>query len=172
MVAFQIAINGKTYCESEEITALTMVAEERPRRDGCRISLHACAGEGSVQWLAADLKVGDEIVVRIVEAAELEDAGPAGCSYCGRSIHDALHLVQGPSTAICDRCIADFSAALKNGTALPLGGSIRDEPEWLCGFCAKRADEIPGVVVRNGAAVCPECLRGCADLVGGETSTW
>jgi len=168
MVAFQISINGKLYCESQDITALTMVAEEIQRRRGSRISLHV-AGEGPLQWLAANLGAGDEIVVRIVDAAEQEDADPVGCSFCGRDVHDVSNLVLGHSaatTAICAPCIAGFSKAVKSGTALPLGAAIRDEPEWVCGFCSNQPGSIPGVVVRNGAAVCPECLRACADILG------
>ena len=87
MVAFEITINGKPYCESEDITVLTMVVEEIQRRGGQRISLHASgASEGPLQFLAANLGVGDEIVVRIVEASEGAESGPAGApSAAGRS---------------------------------------------------------------------------------------
>ena len=164
MVTFQISINGKAYCESDDITTVTMVAEEI-RRDACRISLHAGGGEASVQWLAADLKAGDEIVIRVVEVGELELTGPSGCSFCAREIHDVSTLLQGRSAAICDLCIVSFSRAVKNGTELPLGASLRDEPEWVCGFCGNQPGKIPGVVVRNGAALCPECLRACSDIL-------
>ena len=164
MVTFQISINGKPYCESDDITTVTMVAEEI-RRDACRISLHAGGSETSLQWLAADLKAGDEIVIRVVEFEEPEFTGPSGCSFCGREIHEVLRLIQGRSAAICDACIRGFSAAVKNGTELPLGASLRDEPEWVCGFCGNQPGNIPGVVVRNGAALCPECLRACSDVL-------
>ena len=71
----------------------------------------------------------------------------------------------GQSKGICDLCIAGFSEAVKHGTELPLGASIRDEPQWVCDFCASLPGTIPGVVVRNGAAVCPECLRAAADIL-------
>jgi hypothetical protein len=164
MVTFQISINGKPYCESDDITAVTMVAEEIGR-EACRISLHAGSNEASLQWLAADLKAGDEIIIRVLEVQELEFTGPPGCSFCGREIHDVSLLVQGPSASICDRCITGFSAAVKNATELPLGASLRDEPEWVCGFCGTQPGNIPGVVVRNGAALCPECLRACFDIL-------
>jgi hypothetical protein len=164
-VAFQITVNGKPYCESEDITVLTMVAEEIRRRDGHRISLHASAGETQVQWLSANLTVGDEVIVRIVDAAGVDNAGALGCGFCGHEVNDVENLVQGPSVAICDRCIASLSGAVKNANPLPVGASMRDEPEWACGFCANQPGTIPGVVVRNGAAVCPECLRACVDIL-------
>jgi hypothetical protein len=172
MVAFQISINGEPYCESDDITTLTMVAEEQPRGAGYRISLHAAGPEAPVQWLTSNMKVGDEIVIRVVDTVGLENSGPAGCSFCGREVNDLSTLVQGDSAAICDGCIRAFSAAVKNGTALPLGASFRDEPEWVCGFCGRQPSLLPAVVVRNSAAVCAECLRTCSDLLedraGGE----
>lgn len=166
MAAFQISVNGKPYCESEDLTALTMVVEEFRRGQGHRILLHARAGETPVQWLAANLAVGDEIVIRVVDPAGLEAAVPAGCSFCGAEVHDLSSLVQGPSAAICDRCVAGLGAALQQKGPLPLGASIRDEPDWSCGFCGTRPGAGSGVMVRNGAAVCPECLRACVELVG------
>ena len=166
MITFEISINGKRYCESEDITILTLVAEEIQRRAGHRISLHTrTAAEGPLQQLAANLGVGDEIAVRIVDVLDDDKSDPQGCTFCGRDVHDVSDLVQGPAAAICDRCVLEFSHALKNGSTLPVGGSIRTEPEWVCGFCAKQPGSIPGVVVRNGAAVCPECLRACSDIM-------
>jgi hypothetical protein len=163
--AFQITINGKPYGESEDITVVTMVAEQVRGSKGERISLYASGGESQVRWLAANLTVGDEVVVRIVDASEVEDALPLGCNFCGRDIHDVSHLLHGPAAAICDGCIASFSEAVKNVGSLPLGASIRDDPEWTCGFCTNQPGRIPGVVVRNGAAICPECLRACVDIL-------
>jgi hypothetical protein len=47
---------------------------------------------------------------------------------------------------------------------LPVGAFIRDVPPWKCGFCGKEPGAVPGVFVRNGAAICPECLRVAADI--------
>ncbi len=158
MAAFRITINGKPCCGSE-VTALTLVAEDVRRRDEQRISLHARGdAEGPLQCLTADLHVGDEIVIRITEEEEA-DAGPRGCH------HGLRNLVQGLQAAICDDCVAAFAAAVRNGEELPPGASIHDEPDRVCGFCGKQPGEVPGVVVRGAAAVCPECLRACSDLI-------
>jgi len=161
---FQISVNGKPYCESEDLTALTMVVEE-VRHEGHRISLHVRAGEAPVQWLAANLTIGDEIVIRVVDPAEFEAADPLGCSFCGRDVHDVSNVIQGPSAAICDQCIASFSDAVQQKSLLLFGASIRDEPEWSCGLCATHSGSVSGVIVRNGAAVCPECLRACVEII-------
>jgi hypothetical protein len=165
MVGFRITINGNTYCESDDISALTMVAEVVARRTGYRISLHAGSGDAPVQWLAADLKIGDEIVIRVVDLAEAEETSPLGCSFCGREVPDVSTLVQGPAAAICDDCIRSFRTALRNATQLPVGASIRGDSEWRCGFCSNQPTNGGGLVVRNGAAVCPECLRACSDIL-------
>lgn len=166
MVTFQISINGKPYCESEDITVLTMVVEELRSKMEPRVVLHAgSTDEGSLQWLKPNLKIGDEIVVRVVETAEQEDLEPPRCSFCGRESHEVSSLIAGQSAYICDGCINSFTSTLKGGTELPLGASIRDEHEWICGLCGKQPGTIPGVIVRNGAAVCPECLHACSDLL-------
>lgn len=165
MVAFQITINGQKYCESEDISVLTMVVEEIRRREAFRISLHAGGPDSPLQWLTANLRVGDEIAIRVVDSSQFEAAGPSTCSFCGREVLEVSTVVQGQTAAICDRCVASFSMAVKNGTELPVGASIRDEPTWACGFCHNQPGNITGVVVRNGAAVCPECLRTCAEII-------
>jgi hypothetical protein len=164
-LAFQITINGKPYFESEDVTVITMVVEQIRRGGGHRISLHASAGEAQLQGLAASFAVGDEVVIKIVDVSDIQEADPRGCSFCGRQVHEVSSLVQGLSTAICDRCITSISAAVKTGSPLPTGASIRDEPDWSCGFCGNQPGSVPGVVVRNGAAVCPEYLRACADIL-------
>ena len=102
MVGFKITVNGKTYCESDDISALTMVVEQIKRRRGYRISLHAGSGDAPLQWLEADLKRGDEIVIRVVDMSESEKGPPPACSFCARAVHEVSSLIQGPATAICD----------------------------------------------------------------------
>jgi hypothetical protein len=163
---FQITINGRPYCEAADIGAVTLVVESVPRRGGDRVSIHArSAVDDTVQWLGAHLGVGDEVHIRIVEAVENIDAGPEGCSFCGRDIHELKKLVTGRKLGICDGCIAAFASSLKSGTPLPVGASLRDEPEWTCSHCSRRPPEIAGVVVRNGAAICAECLRASSDIL-------
>jgi ATP-dependent protease Clp ATPase subunit len=111
------------------------------------------------------LSVGDEIAIRVVDTSEFETSEPLTCSFCGREVHEVSTVVQGHTAAICDRCIISFSSAVKNATELPVGASIRDESTWTCGFCHNQPGDIAGVVVRNGAAVCPECLRSCAEIL-------
>ena len=166
MVALQITINGQPYCEVDEISAVTIVAELMNRRNADRVSIHATSGhEQKLHWLGAHLGVGDEIQIRIVDATDIPDSRPEGCNFCGRSIDEFQNLVQGADVAICDGCVAGFALSLTKSAALPVGASIRDGSGQSCGFCRKQSGDIAGVIVRNGAAICPECLRACSDII-------
>jgi ClpX C4-type zinc finger len=171
MVTFQITINGRPCFDSDDITALTLVAEELRRREGERISLHASGGDDSMQWLAANLKIGDEITVQIVDASEKLNSFPMACSFCGKDQHEVSNLVAGEKVLICGQCISDFSEALTIQKQLPIGAAIRNEPSWACGFCNNSPGIIPGVIVRNGAAICPECLRVGSDILSEQSGT-
>jgi hypothetical protein len=165
MVAFQIRINGTPHCETEDITAVTIVAEHVARAGVERVSIHASSGaEEKLQWLGAHLGVGDEIQIRIVDAAEIKDTAPDACSFCGRDIHELEKIVQGMDVSICDGCISSFAEALRESARLPLGASIRDGADQHCGFCRSKSGVVAGVIVRNEAAICPECLRACKDI--------
>lgn len=164
IVRFQITINGEPYFDPDDITALTLVLEEIWRRDEERISLHASGGEDSMQWLASNLKVGDEIVIKIVDGSRDADQIPDACSFCGRKSQEVESLIGGKKIAICGDCVAGFSQAITSQKQLPIGAAIHDEPSWACGFCGNGPEAIPGLIVRNGAAICPECLHACSDI--------
>ena len=166
-VTFEVTINGKPYGEAKDVTVLTVVAEQMRHHEAPRVTLHAGAAGGAVQLLTANLSPGDEIVVRIVETMHTTDTELLVCSFCGRDQNDVSALVNGPSAAICDGCIHAFSDAIRDAAPLPLGASLRDDPECACGFCGNRPSTIPGVVFRNGAAICAECLHVSVDIVEG-----
>jgi hypothetical protein len=172
MVAFEISINGERRCVGEEITAVTVVADWVHKRHAERVSIHVGGAEGSgysgetqPQWLGAHLRAGDEVLIRIVEVVEEVPAGTRDCSFCGAGNRDIASLVQGLQVGICNGCIASFDAFLKSRAQLPLGASIQDQPDQECGFCGKQSGEIAGLLTRNGAAICAECLRSCSDLI-------
>jgi hypothetical protein len=87
-----------------------------------------------VIWADGDLKVGDELILRVVES-EAPDRGRTdavygkgaapddaklSCSFCGKSKAEAKHLVAGPAVCICDDCVResqDIISKLDNGDA-------------------------------------------------------
>jgi hypothetical protein len=58
--AFEIVVNGKPVCESDDVPAITTVSEDVPRTDRLRISIHASGGEGNLHWLEAALAICPE----------------------------------------------------------------------------------------------------------------
>jgi hypothetical protein len=173
MIAFEIRINGELCGIGQDVTAVTLVADWVQRRRAERVSLHVGHPEGhgpsnerTVHWLDAHLGVGDEVVIRIVDVAESASPGLETCSFCAGDLSGAASLIHGRQVAICSSCIALFDASLAAGMPLPLGAQFQDDPKQGCGFCGKAPGEVPGVVVRNGAALCPECLRSCAEIIG------
>ena len=163
-IALEVNINGTRYGESEELSAVTIVAEHVGGRKAHRVTVHGQSFEGQLQWLDSHLSIGDQITVRVVEASDTAATTPSGCNFCGREVPELVRLIQGTTVAICDDCTKRFADSLRNGTALPIGASIRDAPADPCGFCGLDPREVAGVVVRNGAAICGQCIRTCEEL--------
>jgi hypothetical protein len=171
MAAFEISVNGQRRFVGDDVTAITLAADWVARRKADRVSLHVGLGEPGerlVQYLGADLGPGDEIWIRVLSDQEREavdDTSFQSCSFCGSDIHQIRSLVAGPQVAICDACLASFDAVVARGAALPVGASIQDHGgDARCGFCQKGPPEVAGLIVRNAAALCPECLRACVDM--------
>jgi ClpX C4-type zinc finger len=173
MVAFEISVNGQRRFVGDDVTAITLAADWVARRKADRVSLHVGVGEPGerqVQYLGADLGPGDEIAIRVLteeEGEAAESGAPESCSFCGSSMHDIRSLVSGPQVAICDTCLSSFDAFVAHGVPLPVGASIREQGDVRCGFCQKGPPQIAGLLFRNAAAICPECLRACVDMTRG-----
>ena len=167
MIAFEILINGTVYNESDDITAVTVVAEQVRGGQSERVSVHGQSVDGRIQWLDSHLSIGDEIRIRIVESSGAASDLATGCNFCGRESEELDRLVSGRSVAICDDCTIRFAETLKSSAPLPIGASIRDDPKRGCDFCGKHGHDVGGLLVRNGAAICPECVRSCEDLFTG-----
>jgi len=164
VIALDITINGTEYGGGEEITAVTVVAEYVGGRRGDRVSVHGQSSDGRLQWLDAHLSIGDEIRVRIVETSSASSSIPEACSFCVREAREVAKLVTGTKVGICDDCTKRFAASVKSGAALPIGASIQDDPQQACGFCGEDGSAVGGVIVRNGAAICGQCIRTCEEL--------
>ena len=165
---FRITINGEPFCEADDLTTATIVVEELRRRVERRITLYATGCEGRLQWMTANLTVGDRIVIEIADAVAASQLNAQQCDFCGRDAHDVYAVIRGPAGSICDACITTFSAAVQKGSpsALPSGAAFRDDSTLSCRFCGKAPPAIAGVVMQNGAAICAECLRSGADMLG------
>src|SRR5688500_8750611 len=88
------------------------------------------------------------------------------CSFCRREAQDVSVLINGESTAICNFCIVEFLEILGTAArAVPVGTDVHRDTESWCGFCGTRVKAVDGVVVRNGVAVCRNCLHCSADIL-------
>jgi hypothetical protein len=168
VATFEISVNGERRFVGDDVKAVTIVSDWISRKQLDRISVHVGVGgpgEREVHYLGSDLHAGDEISIRVLEDDELvaSDA-PEACSFCGQEMHHVQSLVAGKQAAICDGCVASFDAVVTTSAALPLGAAIRQDGDERCGFCLKGPSEVAGLFVRNAAAICPECLRVCADI--------
>jgi hypothetical protein len=173
VVTFEISVNGERRFVGDDVKAITVVADWIARRQVDRVSVHVGVGgpgEREVQYLGSDLHPGDEISIRVVaeEQALVSDA-PEACSFCGSDMHHVRSLVAGRQVAICESCLSAFEAVVTRSAALPLGASIRQEGDARCGFCLKSPPDVAGLLVRNAAAICPECLRACVDITRGRS---
>lgn len=173
MAEFEITINGEHRFRGDDVTAITLVSDIVGKAEKERIAMHVGTGgpgERRAHHLAASLVPGDEITIRILEGGALcegASSAPQACSFCGSPYGEIGSLVSVRHQAICDSCLSSFSAVVVHGAALPLGVSIRERPGGPpCAFCDKAPPDVPAVLVRNDAAICPGCLRSCVDLDG------
>jgi len=173
MAAFEISVNGQLRFVGEEVSAITLAADSVADGAVERVYLHVGIGEVGdceVQYLGGDLRPGDEISIRVLASNEEPtdpSRPPESCNFCGSDKFNVGSLVGGRQVAICDGCIRAFRAVIALGAALPIGASIQDRSDGHCNFCHKSPPEVPGLLVRNMAAICPECLHACTDLTGG-----
>jgi len=174
MAAFEISVNGERRFVGDYVKAITLVADWVAHRQGERISVHVGVREPDVevQYLGADLRPGDEISIRVLAEDDRTLSGaPVSCSFCGSDNYHIGSLVAGPQVAICDICLYAFHAVITQNAALPFGASIQHHGDARCGFCQKAPPEVAGLLMRNAAALCPECLRACMDLSDAEEGT-
>ena len=173
MVVFEVAVNGERRFIGEDVTAITLVSEFLARRKADRVSMHIGTGQGEheVHHLDASLVVGDEVTIRLLEDDELDELGdetlaaPSECSFCGADSHGVASLVAANSVAICSTCLTQFSNVVRLGGPLPMGSVVWERPgEFRCGFCDKGPPAVSGLLVRNNAGICAECLRSCVEL--------
>jgi ClpX C4-type zinc finger len=173
MAVFEIKVNSEYRFRGDDVTAITLVSDVVGRHAVQRIAMHVGTGgpgNRETHYLAANLVAGDEITIRVLKEAELQQGeypAPEGCSFCGNSLHNVQSLVAARHQAICDSCLASFSAVVLTGAALPVGASICESSGGpSCAFCDKAPPDVPALLVRNDAAICPGCLRSCVDVRG------
>jgi hypothetical protein len=162
----------------------TEVARADFHRAVRRLHLHGA----SLRELASGLGLSHQRVHQIVEAAGgsrrwlRRDRGRPDpmllvCTFCGKDQTQVKKLIAGPSVYICNGCVDLAKGVIGSGEpvstrAAELAAGPEQEPRAQCGFCGKRRDQVPGLVVssaetdrRTPATICSECLELCTEII-------
>jgi len=93
------------------------------------------------------------------------------CSYCGKSQHEVMKLIAGPTVYICDQCIklcndiiAEEAAKLA-GEDQPRRGVNPSSPALCSSFCGKQQHEVQTLIAGPSAYICNECVGLCNDII-------
>lgn len=123
----------------------------------------------NLEWLRRrDLMVGDEIVIRIIEASECDQPASTyiDCSFCGKNQAEAKTLIAGPAVYICDECVRDSKIALTSseptGTITMI---LTKAAEATCSFCGRKPIDVGGIVGVPHAKICNHCIKICEEIL-------
>jgi hypothetical protein len=132
MQCFDVSINGKHVCRAGtphgHNLSVDVLWSDHWQMPFVTVSGNLGAyGEGErLEWGTQQLKVGDEVIVRVTEAEVAdeplkrqkldyseeikrrlsEDAElPPYCSFCGKALDEVGAMISGPKVFICDECV-------------------------------------------------------------------
>jgi ClpX C4-type zinc finger len=185
MKCFEITINGETVCtagvgddgvlNSVMSFAKRADAETQPSESlDLRVSGVANVEPGvmeHLEWLHRDLNVGDEVLIRIIEASTCDkpndkEVSYLACSFCGKKQSEVSKLIAGPSVFICNECVGDSDEALSTAEATGnITIVIRETAEATCSFCGRKPDEVERIVGVPTSRICNQCIKICKDIL-------
>lgn len=127
-----------------------------------------------LEWVNQDLAVGDEIVIRIIEASTCDEPQSKEttyleCSFCSKKQADVVKLIAGPAVYICDECVGDCTQALEAGE--PTGSitmMIGKTAEAQCSFCGQKPIDVIRIVGVPTARICTQCVKICGDILAAD----
>ena len=193
MKCFEVTINGKKVCtagvgdDGVLVGAVTFLkrnnsseeaGDAQPDNDSASLDVRvgglANRGPGvteQVEWLHQNLAVGDEITIKIVEAAECDEPNTREvsylqCSFCNKKQAEVVKLIAGPAVFICNDCVDCCSAALT--TREPTGSItmiLSQAAQAECSFCGKAPSQVQGIVGVPTARICDGCIKICREIL-------
>ncbi len=86
----------------------------------------------------------------------LTDAPEQLCAVCGRRTPEIGHLVTGPTTAVCDRCLAALAAERRE---------LAEAADAGCRLCTATPIDTRAVWQWRGTEICSDCLDTSLGLV-------
>lgn len=195
MKCFEVTINGKQVCtagigDDGVLTSIVSFVMRRNASDkpgesqndnsenldlrvGGLTNRESGATE-HVEWLHQGLAVGDEIVIRIIEASVCDEPKSKEvtyiqCSFCDKKQFDVAKLIAGPGVYICDECIGSCTGALAAGESTGGITTIIDKTaEESCSFCGKKPIEVVRIVGVPTALICNECIKICHEILAAD----
>ena len=192
MKCFEVTINGKKVCTAGvgddgvlmSIVSFVMrcnasaeIGESQNDNLDLRVSglTNREAGVSEhVEWLHQGLAVGDEIVIRIIEAAVCDEPKHKQvtylqCSFCDKKQDEVVKLIAGPGVYICNECVGSCTEALAAGESTGSITTIIDKTaEESCSFCGKKPIEVVRIVGVSAARICNECIKICQEILAAD----
>lgn len=126
-----------------------------------------------LKWINQDLKVGDVITIKIIDAAECDEPitkeiSYIQCSFCGKRPSEVEKLISGPGVHICNECVGDGLQAIIDGE--PTGKItmlLAKKAEAPCSFCGQKSVDVVRIVGVPTARICNQCLKICVEVLEG-----
>ncbi len=80
------------------------------------------------------------------------------CSFCGKSQHEVVKLIAGPSVFICNDCVELCNGIIfeENQQENP---PKRHPAPTSCSFCNKSDDEVEEILTGPSVSICNECVE-------------
>ena len=184
MICFEVYINGQKVClagiGNDGVLSImtTFIASGESQRTDFRVGVLIkidAETQQQVEWLDRELKVGDEITIKIVEA-ENYDAPMNGrtqslqCSFCGKQQDEVSKLIAGPNNYICNECVVLCSQAIAEGAAVGNIALFEAETNTSCSFCEKQPPEVENIVGFAENRTCNECVDICKEIISDDAS--
>lgn len=195
MKCFEVTINGEKVCTAgvgddgvlTSILSLVMRSKasdesgesQKDNSDNLDLRVGGLinreSGESEhVEWFHQGLAVGDEIMIRIIEASvcdepDEKEVRKIQCSFCEKKQYDVAKLIAGPSVYICNECIGSCTDALATGESTGKITMIIDKTaEERCSFCGKKPMEVVRIVGGPAARICNECIKICHEILAAD----
>jgi len=192
MKCFEVTINGKRLCtagvEDGVLTAILshvkgQRASTEPHEDQStdksesldfRVGGLEHVGVGAsahVDWLTQDISIGDEIIIKILEATTCDEPTNKEitylqCAFCGKKASEVQKLIAGPGVHICNECVGHCVKALVDGE--PTGNItmiLSKQAEAPCPFCGQKPLDVVRIVGVPTARICNQCVKICREIL-------
>ena len=136
----------------DRLSLITKVMEEKPRTDSTTINEDEPVKKSSVK----DTVFGE--ISSSDKASETIEDKLLYCSFCGKSQHEVVKLIAGPSVFICNDCVELCNGIIFDEDQLENPPKRHPAPT-SCSFCNKSDDEVEEILTGPSVSICNECVE-------------